>query len=159
MSKRNIILIVIILLIGAASFSYYYFYKPTNTTGGDSSPINFISEFFPFGKSTTTSTGETPAPTDISGYIPPEGPAEIPKELLTKISTMPIAGYGVFMKERFKEEIKTEPEPLTPVEEVPTTKKGEKKIIPVAPTTEFVPSLRYMERATGNIYQTFADKI
>jgi peptidoglycan hydrolase-like protein with peptidoglycan-binding domain len=30
---------------------------------------------------------------------------------------------------------------------------------PTPPLTEFVPSLRYVDRATGNIYQTFADKI
>jgi hypothetical protein len=30
---------------------------------------------------------------------------------------------------------------------------------PTPPPTEFVPALRYVDRATGNIYQTFADKI
>lgn len=30
---------------------------------------------------------------------------------------------------------------------------------PTPPPTEFVPALRYVSRATGNIYQTFADKI
>lgn len=43
---------------------------------------------------------------------------------------MPVAGFIVFVKERLKDE-----------------------------GTEFAPALRYAEKASGNIYQTFADKI
>ena len=34
-----------------------------------------------------------------------------------------------------------------------------KKVTPIAPLTEFVPALRYVDKATGNIYQTFTDQI
>ncbi|HTE49158.1 MAG TPA: peptidoglycan-binding domain-containing protein, partial [Candidatus Paceibacterota bacterium] len=33
------------------------------------------------------------------------------------------------------------------------------KALPVSPPSEFVPALRYVDKITGNIYQTFADKI
>src|SRR5258708_163465 len=52
---------------------------------------------------------------------------------------MTIAGYGIFMKERYKE-----------VELSASAK---------AKPTELVPALRYVERSTGNVYQTFSDKI
>ncbi|MEI7765137.1 MAG: hypothetical protein WCI93_00960 [bacterium] len=154
MSKRNIILIAIVLIIGALSFSFYYFYKPVGTGTGDTTGTNFFSDFFPFGKSTTTNTGTTNNPADVSGYIPAET-GVTPKELLTKISSMPIAGYGIFLKERFVDVPVPEAAPV-----LDTTKVIEPtKTIPVAPTTEFAPSVRYVERATGNVFQTFADKI
>ena len=70
-----------------------------------------------------------------------------------KVSSMPVAGYGVFMKERYKEVVAeiTESSALTAEGGIPPEA--------VAPPTEFAPALRYVDRATGNIYQTFADKI
>jgi hypothetical protein len=70
---------------------------------------------------------------------------------------MPIAGFTVYQKERLIDV------PVTPAIIPPTTStpvaKSNKKITPVAPLTEFAPSLRYVARATGNIYESFADKI
>jgi len=158
MSKRNLIILIVLIIVVAFAFGVLYFYKPASKLGSETTGTNFLSEFFPFGKSTTVDTGEVTPPADISGYIPPTT-GEIPKEILTKISSMPIAGYTVFQKERFKEETKTTPEEQTPATDN-TTPAVEKKPIPlVAPTTEFAPALRYVERATGNIYQTFVDKI
>ncbi len=177
MSKRNIILIAIILVIIAFfAFGFMYLYKPANNTGGDTGSTNFLSNFFPFGKSTNVKDNNNgTSPVDVSGYIPTTTPStQTPaKELLVKISSMPVAGYGVFMKERFKDVVIQTPAPeattTTTIDTnktntpptVADTKKGvlSQKIIPMAPSTEFVPSIRYVERATGNIYQTFADNI
>ena len=60
---------------------------------------------------------------------------------------MSVAGYGVYKKERLRDVS------FTPTEEGGIPPQA------VAPPTEFVTALRYVERATGNIYQTFADKI
>ncbi len=57
-------------------------------------------------------------------------PSETTETKLIKVSNMPVAGFTVFTKERLKD-------------------KG----------TEFAPALRYVEKASGNIYQTFVDKI
>ena len=156
MSKRKIILLIIILvIITTITFVFLYFLKPISNTTIVTSGTNFLSEFFPFGKSNTAPSGGEVSPVDISGYIPPTN-TQNQKELLTKVSTMPIAGYGVFMKERFKEENEVLPAEI-PTPDLPL-KKGEVKNL-IAPTTEFIPNLRYVERATGNIYQTYADSI
>lgn len=167
MSKRNIILITIVLIIIAViAFVFLYFYKPNTITEVRTTGTNFLSEFFPFGKNKTTpESGGTP-PVDISGFVPTE--TEGQRELLAKVSTMPIAGYGIFMKERFTEVAETPnpPETASPETTIPdegalpsTPSPKEEAPLPTAPTTEFAPAVRYVERATGNIYQTFADKI
>ncbi|TSC77976.1 MAG: Uncharacterized protein G01um101424_110 [Parcubacteria group bacterium Gr01-1014_24] len=135
---------------------------------GEEGPgTNFISRFNPFGSKTTPPV--VAPPIDVSGYQPDSG-EETPKLKLMKVSSMPIAGFAVFIKERLKEV------PIAPllVEEgvgggdSSTTpprpsgtppRKGGEKAKPTPPLTEFVPALRYAERATGNIYQTFTDKI
>ncbi|MEI8175101.1 MAG: hypothetical protein WCG28_04085 [bacterium] len=172
MSKRNLVLIIIVLIIVTGiAFAFLYFYKPTVIGNIETTSVDFISNFFPFGKSKTNTTGEGTPPADVSGYTPPTTP-QTPREILIKVSSMPIAGYGVFMKERFKEEMEKPQPPVEtpPVVETnpvdnstPTSSKIKNKaapvVVPTPPTTEFIPALHYVERATGNIYQTFADKI
>jgi len=129
MSKRNLVLFIIVLvIIIIIAFAFFYFYQPKSETGVVSETINFLADFLPFGKSKTDNT-DTSTPTDISGYVPTE--EVVDNTGLKKISSFPIAGYGVFSKERYKED----------------------------GGTEFAPALRYVDRATGNIYQTFADQI
>ncbi len=152
MSKRNFILLIIVLvIITAVAFLFFSSSKapatPTSSEGG----TNFFAKFNPFKKSEPTPPPtEEEFPTDISGN---EIPTDITQtELrLKKISSMPVAGFGIFLKERLKETLPTTVEDI--ITEKPITKK------PVSPLTEFVPALRYVDRATGNIYQTFADKI
>ena len=174
MTKKSLILIgVVLVIIVIIGFVFFSVYKPTNTTGGGTGGTNFLSTLFPFGKSSTTTPNGTP-PVDVSGYTPP-ATTGIQKQLLTKVSSMPVAGYTVFMKERFKDVVVepaptpptetpavTTPETNSPTSTTPTnTKKTTptKTPIPTAPATEFAPALRYVDRGTGNIYQTFADKI
>jgi hypothetical protein len=159
MSKRNLILIaVIIIMIVVVAFTFFSIYKPTNTnTSGGTGGTNFLSSFFPFGKNTTTNPTNGTQPVDISGYTPPTTP-ETPKELLAKVSSMPVAGYGIFTKERIKV-IETPPTPTTDTTPTIATNPTTPAVTPTSPTTEFVPAVRYVERATGNIYETFADII
>lgn len=150
MSKRNLILLVIVLgILAIFAFIFFYLYQPKDKEG--SSPgINFFANFLPFGKNDDTPPAKVENPVDISGYeIKPE--IEKRRAKLIKVSSFPVAGFGVFMKERYKEV----------ADPVPTTEDAINpiKIKPTPPTTEFIPTLRYANRATGNIYQTFADKI
>lgn len=168
MPKRNLTLLIIILVIIAiGSFAFFYFYKPTNPVITDTGSItNFISEFNPFGKSKTiNTTTKEENTTDVSGYVPTTI-SDVPKGVLTKVSSFPVAGFGLFMKERFKDvpviEKPVEPVVVEPaIPEVKTTTKTTKKAVtkPTAPPTEFIGAIRYVNKATGNIYQTFTDKI
>lgn len=150
MSKRNLVLLIIVLVI-ISGFAVFYFssikQNGLNQTGG--SDTNFFSDFFPFGNNKNNTQVNIETPTDVSGYIPTNSD-EVSTSKLKKISSLSVAGYTVFMKERFKEI----PTPSTTINETasPITKSN-------APLTEFTPALKYVERATGNIYQTFADKI
>ncbi|OGI81886.1 hypothetical protein A3I95_00450 [Candidatus Nomurabacteria bacterium RIFCSPLOWO2_02_FULL_44_12] len=150
MSKRNFILLIIILIIiTVAAFWYFDFFKPAvpgeTTEGG----TNFLSRFNPFGKSSPPPTGG-PIPTPTPGSEPPIPTSELK---LKKVSSMPVAGFGVFQKERFKEIVATETQ-ITAEGGTPP-----KKAVAAPPEREFAPALRYVARANGNIYQTFADKI
>ena len=149
MSKRNIILIIIILAIVLVTiFGFVYFSQPTNQNG-TTEGTNFLSNFLPFGKSKNITPQDT-SPTDISGYIPTEDNSAITNTKFKKISSFPIAGFGVFMKERFKEENNLEALPPS---------RGNVSVLPITPSTEFAPAIRYVNKTNGNIYQTFADKI
>mgnify|MGYP001590215757 CR=1 FL=1 len=158
MSKRNFILLIIILSIAAiAIFGFLYFQKGTTTPGDENTDTNFFSKFNPFGTSKPTSPVVTP-PVDISGYVPPPSP-ETSKAKLRKVSSMPVAGFGLFSKERIKD---TTP-PILPLSgegnSVPPAKGDSGGLKPSKPPTEFVTAVRYVAKATGNIYQTFADKV
>jgi len=154
MSKRNLILLIILLIIlSAVVFVSFSSYEQNSTKTNTSSGTNFVSNFFPFGKSNTTtpSSGETPA--DVSGYVSTENTSVSSTNKLQRVSNLQIAGYGVYMKERFKTVAAVAPQAA--VDTTTTTVKTK----PTAPLTEFAPALRYVEKATGNIYETFADSI
>lgn len=137
-------------IVGGAML-FYYFYQPQSQIEGEVQDVNFFANFFPFGdKKPSSTTPSTNQPTDISGFEPTTEEEKIETKI-QKVSSFPIAGFGVFMKERFKE--------ITPPAESVTTTPATKTTKLVAPPTEFAPTLRYVERDTGNIYQTFAEKI
>ncbi len=136
-------------------FSYFFFDTPKEKNVGEDTGTNFIFDLLTFGnKKNTNNNAEKETPADISGYVPPTQ-EELARIKLIKISSMPIAGYTIFNQERFvyvPEVVKEVPEEG---EEIPETK----PLPPVAPETEFIPILRYVDMATGNIYQTFLDQI
>lgn len=150
MTKRNFILIVMILvLLTLGFFAYLSFQKPT-PPGTPDEGINFFDDFNPFGQSPNNNNqnGEEEEPGDISGYVPPEGDTSAEFQL-RKISSVPVGGYGLFLKERYKAVTPIDLDEATPP---PNPDK------PTPPATEFAPAIRYVDRATGNIYQTFLDQ-
>jgi len=169
MSKRNFILLIVFLtlLVGGVLIFFYITRPqvgdPTNTDAD--SGTNFIAQFNPFGTSRTiTPPNDTNngAPTNPGDTQTPGGGVQLK---LTRVSSMPIAGYTVYMKERYKSVPEVIPVAAEPVPDAAqtnpatTTKTPTPKVVPTAPPTEFVPALRYVDRATGNIFQTFTDAI
>ena len=159
MSKRNFILLIIILIIAVVAVFGFLYFRPISTTPGNTSAgTNFFSQFNPFGTSKPTTPVVTP-PVNVSGYVPPTTTETSPAKLV-KVSSMPIAGFTVFTKERLKDN----PTPALPlsgtgVNPVPPAKGGSGGLKPITPPTELVEALRYVAKATGNIYETFSDKI
>ncbi len=147
MKKRNFILLIAILVLMALAVLVYFLAKGTpNTPSGEGGGvINFLSDLIPFGKKNKPPGDQ---PIDISDYRD-ETIAEVGVLTLTKVSSMPVAGYGSFQKERFVE--------LPQV--IPGSPQSQADPNPTAPPTEFVAALRYTDRATGNIFQTYADRI
>ncbi len=228
MSKRNFILLIIILVIIIGIVFGFLYFQQKGITPSEGEGTNFISQFNPFGNNKPTNTGTDTKPADISGYQPE--PEENIKLKLTKVSSMPVAGFAVYQKERLKDvpvvEISTtqenlgapynfgnttikdgstgegvtelqrffnttlkinlelsgkvDAETLTTIKTWQTnnaitsdgvvgakTKSAMYASVnqntnptkPTPPPTEFMPALRYVDKTTGNIYQTFADKI
>ena len=161
MSKRNFILLTIVLtIIILAVLGFLYSQRNATAPGEDGSGTNFISQFNPFGSDKPTTTPPGTTPTDASGYEP--GPTQEEVQL-RKVSSMPIAGFTVYLKERLKDvpvvTPATPPAEATTVPESTTPKTTTSATKPTPPATEFMSALRYVDRATGNVYQTFADKI
>jgi hypothetical protein len=161
------------VVIVIAVFGFLYFRQGTTTNVTVSTGTNFGSQFNPFGNNNPTTPPVVTPPVNVSGFVPAPV-VETPKAQLIKVSSMPVAGYAVFIKERLKDiPIVAPTVPVTPLPvdstgtqnvvapvTVPTsTITNTKAVKPTPPPTEFVPALRYVDRATGNIFETFADKI
>ncbi len=160
MSRRNFILLVIVLSLITAGLLGFLYIK-SKEPGSESGPgTNFIAKFNPF-KSNVTPTPDDENPQTEIPTEDPEIPGETAPEKFRKISTMPVAGFGLFKKERFKEV--AVPVTTTPVGEATTgeTKPDDKKPVIKAtpPPIELAIAIRYAERATGSIYQTFIDTV
>lgn len=161
MQRRNLkILILALVAILVVFFSYSYFFP-------QSKPAQIIEEsvgpnFFPFNTNNKKTNTETPVDISNTGD---EGTNNFENtnndKKLKKVSSFPVAGYGIYAKEVFKELPPVETIPVPTVTEEPTTKntKTKKEIKPIAPATEFVNTLRYVEKETGNIYQTDVEQI
>lgn len=140
MSKKSFLIFIIVLLIaglflwGLFAFLKSQSEKPDTAGGG----TNFFAQFNPFGQNNPAPT--TPTPIETPGETPIFNEDGI---RLRRISSMPVAGFGVYQKERYKE--------VPPSMEISST--------PTPPEVEFYPAVRYAARATGNIYQTFADNL
>ena len=154
MSKRNFTLFIIVLMsVILVIFGFLYFNQSRTGQPGDEG-TNFLSQFNPFGTSTQVNPTDTTTPVDLGDQTSDETEEETP-EKLKKISSMPVAGFELFLKERLKEvgEGGIPVPPASPTTPSKTTTK------PVPPETELVLATRYVARATGNIFQTFLDKL
>lgn len=153
MSKRNFILLIVILTtLTVIILGYLYLYQPTGNQTGEGT--NFLSQFNPFGSSQPQTPPTTPNE-NLPGLTPQEPEPETSKLTLSKVSSMGIAGYGLFKRERFTDVPVVTPAMSTEMAgEAPTT-----STTPTPPPTEFITAVRYVARSTGNIYQTFADRL
>lgn len=150
MLKKIFILIGIILLGVLSLFAYTKFKQSKNTTLNTAEDKSFFANFIPFGedKQETQSNDIVDTPIDISSRE--DGVDVSDKEMkLSQISSSPVAGFVVYQKERYKN---------IPAPEDTVAKKDTKNK-PSSPATESIPAIRYVDKATGFIFQTFADKI
>jgi len=162
MSKRNFILLIIILgLAVIAVFGFLYSRKEATVPTDGDIDTNFFSRLNPFGDKAPAPGDTTPEDEDSVSEPEPIPEQEVTLVKLKKVSSIPVAGFTVFMKERLKEINPTPTLPLSGegVIPVPPAKGGSGGFKPTPPPTEFALALRYADRATGNIYQTFVDKI
>ncbi len=160
MSKRNFILLIIVLVIAVIAVYGFLYFKNNNTGGEDTGTgINFLSQFNPFNSKPPTKPN-TPGGTDIPNTEPGTNNTETENSIakLKKVSSISVAGFGLFMKERLKE-VPVPIPPATTVDGTPATPPAKTNTKPTPPPTELALAIRYVDRATGNIFQTFADKI
>lgn len=171
MQKRKIIIVIgIILGILLIVWGFTILFKPTTTsqTGETTTGTNFFTNLFPFINTISNTTNKV---LDILG-IGNETPTEEPISLLQKVSNLPVAGFGVFNKERFIEIPEMSPAVVQSTENpsnlplsgetgnlVPPAKGDLGGLKPVTPPTETALVLKYTEKATGNVYQTYVDQI
>lgn len=148
MSKRNIIIFItiLILVVGAV---LGFLYLRAQKDGGEEPDPNFLVKFNPFKRN----TGDAPSGGDKTQNEENDAPTVIgPETNLRMISSMPIAGFGIFSKERITDVL------FNPNSSDNSTTTGSEGA-PASVATEFAPAVRYVERATGNIYQSFVDQI
>jgi hypothetical protein len=159
--KTKIIFIVVFITVGLLILGIY-FYATKNNSNPDGTKTNLVQKFNPFGTSTknpnivpsTTTTG-TGGGDEITN---PEVTVDNGTRL-NKITDFAVAGAAFFEDTRLLP-------PKDPALEVTVpivtpaigTKKVVTKVIPaVEPTSEIVPSLRYVEKSTGHVYQMYLD--
>lgn len=156
MSKRNFVLFIIVLIIITLAIFGFLYSRQTPTGPGDTGGgTNFLSRFNPFGNNTDVPTDDNDTPIDITEETPEENEPEVLTSKLQKISSFPVAGFQVFLKER----LKAVPIPVVTTEASTETTTPAKTTKPTPPATEFSEAVRYVDRITGNIYQTFLDKL
>jgi hypothetical protein len=128
--KTKIILIVTIILVLGILIGVYFYFSSKNTSTSDSNP-SLLQKFNPFGTSAKNGT------TTTGGGV--EGPTtEVDTKTNSKfyqITNFAVAGAA------FLEDMR----PLPASNDA------------TAPTSELAPSIRYIERSTGHIYQMYLD--
>jgi hypothetical protein len=177
MSKRNFtILIIVLAIILIAIFGFLFLHRLAPAPQTPGTGINFVSQFNPPGQNNTITPPSTTPPSNTPVTEPP---VVAPALQLVKVSSMPVAGFTVFQKERYKvlpvaipatiptpagvgtptASVGATPPVTTPPATTSKTKTKTVVVKPTPPPTEFVPALRYVARTNGNIYETFADSI
>jgi hypothetical protein len=153
--KTKIIFIIVFVIVGAVMLGIYYANQTSNGTNNESGGSGY-SIFNPFNSSKPSSTTDTPENTIPEEAVEPTFNEEVAPQVnkLYKVTNFAVSGATFFEDSR----------PL-PIPEVTALEGGEveTKVItkkttkPVAPKFEIVPSLRYVEKSTGHIYQMYLD--
>jgi hypothetical protein len=153
--KTKIIFISVFVFVGAMLLGIYFYNQSKNSdpNGGDTS---LYQKFNPFGTSNKVpnnggdNTSENP---DLNNG----NTNQTKTSRLHKLTDFAVAG-ATFLEDTRALPVKEKTIESTP-ETTPTvkTKVVAKPVVKQEPTTELVPSVRYVERATGHIYQMYLD--
>lgn len=148
MSKRKIIILIISIIIIILLVFFYFYFTRKDKTEVESVP-DFIYSVF---NSAEKKLIESPI-SDVVDFITGDKEEEEKKinNILNKISSMPITGYGIFKKEVYIEVPDLKPEEKEELNGV--NKKIEE------PKTEFISVLKYTDKLTGNVYQNELRKL
>lgn len=138
MKKTLLILLTIIVLLGIGG--YFYFNKtPAASQPEVLKPIGVVfRDFFPLGDTTTAPPEDNPIYTPPATSTPDEQTPSS-RELLTQLSKFPVVGYGITEKEK-----EVVADPTLSVATTTTAK---------PPAIIKVPVIRYVEKATGHIFE------
>lgn len=163
MSKSKLIVIIIVfVLLVAGGFWYFNSQKNTGGAGQENTFTNFFASFNPFAKITNKSTDGGNF-VDVDGNGVEDTSENKSKEKFFRLSSSPVSGYTVFNRERYLDltkEGKAEDSLDDEIKNLDTLDSSINTGADLsAPTTEFAPMVRYAEKITGNIYQTFADAV
>lgn len=108
--------------------------------------------FFPFTKTPAVTVPEKPVDISGTGVEPIPTVTEQNTAIIKKISTFPVSGFGTFSREVFTQIPVSAPENTTT--DIPqNTTDTKTPVKPTPPSTEFISSIRYANKADGNIYQ------
>lgn len=162
MSKRKFI-ILIIILVAIVAGGFWYFSSQSKETGQSigSTISNFWGDFNPFAKLLNKEeAGEEVV--NVGEEDPSTLSEEQKRERFTKVSVNPVSGYTVFQKERYLDLAKeftpeTLEEEIEGLDTLDATINSDSDLS--APSAEYATAVRYAEKSTGNIFQTFADEI
>jgi hypothetical protein len=150
--KITIIFLIGFVILIASVLGVYFATKAKNANNGTQTqtPTDYQS-FNPFGTGTQTpATNTTTNPNSSTNQevtVPAAGTNQV--SLFHKLTAFAVAGATFF------EDTRPLPQQDTPT--VTTTAPTTKSKTPPAPTFETVPALRYIERATGHIYEMYLD--
>lgn len=150
--QKNKTIIFIFIFITLVVFLVIYFSlitKPKDTEEIiDTGETNFFQDLIDFGKQnngdTNTEEQEKTSIFDIFKKDEEEAFVDVENLSIRKISSMPVAGYGVYLKEVFE----YVPPPIQ--NQANTIDSTEK---PTPPKTEYISYVKYTEKRTGNIFQ------
>src|SRR5665811_1292236 len=101
MSRRNFILLIIVLVIITISALLFLYFRQTPAPGVEDNG-GFFSNLNPF--SGVKNVPPTTIPPDNTDNTDTTLPGETQERILMKVSTMPIAGFTVFQKEKTEKE-------------------------------------------------------
>ncbi len=168
---KKIIIILIIVLLAWGGF-WYFNTRPKKVENGTVETASY-KPFFPFGKTISVGT-DTDTNTDTQDSNPSTNSEDSGtsiqdifsgKSNLRQITKFQVAGFATFIDTRpIPTQTPQESAPL-PTEDIPEKVTNSKIKEPVKakvdevvlPTTEQVPSLRYVQRSNGHIYGEYLD--
>ncbi len=166
--KTKIIFIIIFILVGVIMLGWYFYSQKSKTSGKNGTDYNIFNSFGGGSTTDATDSDSGSVSTDTTSGINNDGETSVEKIVkLRQLTDFAVAGATFFEDTRpITETALSGGEATIPVE---TALPGGEKVIPVTdknkkivikkeePKFEIVPSLRYVERVTGHIYQMYLD--